>query len=103
MRRGVRAFGEFKPVSAEAFATAQESTRAELGFEDGVVVIEHEGGPIDHEAIVAALAAGLGEGGWGWLDVIDHQANMLHRYQVENAEIHVVHRDLDDATQNMLG
>lgn len=54
----------------------------EARYADGVLSLTHEGGWVDAEALVRALAASVGPDGEGDLDIIDNAAWTFTRYRL---------------------
>lgn len=67
-----------------------------VGWDQGVLDIDHEGPWADHEAAAEIIAAALPPGARGSLDVIDNAAWSLTRYSLGPACVAVKTMDLND-------
>lgn len=84
MRRGIRIFGTFNGVSREAFEKLEDMLDFdEVSYEDGTVVIEHEGPYEELEDVVVAVMEAMSDGHESGLDYIDHDEDIIIRYVIE--------------------
>lgn len=100
MRKGVRIFGEFHGVSPEAFSKLEEKLDFdEVGYDDRVVVIEHDGPYEGIEDIVLLVMSAMDDGYESSLDVIDHDENILTRFVIEADGFRSKQMNIDDVVQ----
>jgi len=100
MRKGVRIFGEFRGVSPEAFDKLEEKLDFdEVGYDDGVVVVEHDGPYEDIEDVVMFVMDAMDDGFESNLDVIDHDENILTRFVIEADGFRSKQMNIDDVVQ----
>ncbi|BBD08106.1 uncharacterized protein DFE_1380 [Desulfovibrio ferrophilus] len=100
MRRGIRIFGEFRGVSEEAFGKLDELLDFdEVGYDEGVVVIEHDGHYEGIEDVVLWVMDAMDDGFESNLDVIDHEENILTRFVIEADGFRSKQLNIDDVVQ----
>lgn len=76
-----RVYGQVWGLTEELFERiAAESPFETAVFEEGVLVLEHEGGWIDVESAVEDIVQALPEGGEGNVDLIDNLDWTVTRY-----------------------
>lgn len=77
----MRIYGEVRGLPAAAWERlAPECPFETAAYADGVLSIEHEGRWADVDPFMDDVAAALGPGGEGHLDVIDNDAWTITRY-----------------------
>jgi len=76
-----RVYGQVWGLTEELFEKiAEDAPFDTVDFEDGVLVLEHEGGWVDVESAVEDIASVLPEGGEGHVDFIDNLDWTITRY-----------------------
>lgn len=78
-----RVYGQVWGLTEELFEGIADETPFETAdFEEGVLVLEHEGCWIDVESAVEDIASILPEGGEGYVDFIDNLDWTVTRYVI---------------------
>jgi len=84
MRKGVKIFGTFNGISPKAFESLEEALDFdEVSYEEGTVLIEHDGEYEEIEDIVLLVMGAMTEGHESGLDIINHDENIIVRYVIE--------------------
>jgi len=100
MRRGTKIFGLFDGVSPEAFERLERRLDfEEVSYDDGKVLVEHDGPVEDIEDIVVLVMEAMDEGYESSLDIIDHDENVLTRFVIEADGFRVKEMNIDDVVQ----
>lgn len=83
MRDDVRAYGDVKGLSPEAFEKIKDSIPFEqVHYENRMLRVDHEGKFIDVESFVEDICELMDDDGWGAIDYIDHVEWEVTRYQL---------------------
>ena len=98
-RTGVKVFAQFFGMSPEAYRELAPDLRGldEAEYEDGKVEIMHEGRLPRLPALMERVRGLLAPGRKGYVDVIDHDANVLSRYVIDQEGVTCATVPLDDA------
>ncbi len=100
MRRGVKIFGTFNGISPKAFEKLEEALDFdEISYEDGTVVIEHDGEYEEIEDVVILVMEAMADGHESGLDIINHDENTILRYVIEADGFRSREMDMDDVVQ----
>jgi hypothetical protein len=97
----MRLYGEVRGLSETAWAALAPDCPFEGAvYAGGVLAIEHEGGFVDAESFMEAVAGAMGPGGEGHLDVIDNEAWTITRYTLTPGKSIFQSFNINDVLEN---
>lgn len=97
MRKGVKIFGTFNGISPAAFERLDEAMDFdEVSYEDGTVLIEHDGEYEEIEDVVLLVMDAMDTGHESGLDIINHDENIIIRYVIEADGFRAKQMNMDD-------
>jgi hypothetical protein len=104
MKPACRVYGEVRGLSPEAWTRLAPACPLESAvYRDGVLEFEHEGGWVDADGFLEALAQALSPGGEGHADVIDNDAWTISRYVLAPGRASSETFGLDDVLEHTKG
>ncbi len=100
MRKGCRVWGNAERLPEEGFARIRRDLPFDVvEFAKGSLNIEHEAFSVDEgdvERAAWAIARELAPSGFGQIDLIDHNADFIHRFAIEPGAVKSRKTGIDD-------
>ena len=104
MKPALRVYGEVRGLSPEAWDRLVADCPLDTAtYSDGVLEFEHEGGWVDVEGFLEALAQALSPQGSGHADVIDNDAWTITRSTLAPGVVSSQTFGVDDVLENTKG
>ncbi|SKA73610.1 hypothetical protein [Desulfobaculum bizertense] len=99
MRTGVKVFGTFNGISAEAFEKLKGYLQFdEVEYEGTTVSVEHNSYYPDVEFLLIHVMELMREGAESSLDILDHDENTITRFAIESDGYRTREMDMDAVT-----